>query len=216
MREILLRLDSGDGTIIEPGQFLPAAEHSRLMPQIDSWVVRQALETISSVENSTSRTRTVYTINLSGQSLGSASFMEQFQDVLSGTGIPAHRICFEVTETAAISDLDSARSFMEIIRSMGYRFVLDDFGSGLSSFGYLRSLPVDFLKIDGTLVTGVDDDPVLRGMVQSVHRIGRTMRMKTIAESVEDESIFTTLREMEVDYFQGYWTGRPEPFLPGG
>ncbi len=214
MREILLRLDPGNGEVIEPGQFLPAAEHSRLMPQIDSWVVRQAISTISSLEASSAGTDTVYTINLSGQSLGSSNFMEEFQDVLSGTGIPAHRICFEITETAAISDLDSARSFMEIIRGMGYRFVLDDFGSGLSSFRYLRSLPVEFLKIDGTLVTGIDGDAVLREMVQSVHRIGRTMRLKTIAESVEDEAIYTTLREMDVDYCQGYWTGPPQPFLP--
>lgn len=140
--------------------------------------------------------------------------MEELQDILSGTGIPTHRICFEITETATISNLDAARSFMGAIRDLGYRFILDDFGSGLSSFGYLRSLPVDYLKIDGSLVTGVDGDAVLREMVQAVHRIGKTMHMKTIAESVEDEDIFATLQGIEVDYCQGFWTGRPRPLLP--
>jgi len=215
MREILLRLQDQSRSLIEPGEFLPAAEHSRLMPQIDTWVVRHALPLISTLERSSSGGDFVYTINLSGQSLGSVTFMEELQDLLSRTGIPTQRICFEVTETAAISNLDAARHFMEAIRDLGYRFILDDFGSGLSSFGYLRSLPVEFLKIDGSLVSGVGDDDVLREMVQAVHRIGRTMQMKTIAESVENEAIFTALRDIEVDYCQGYWTGRPRPFPPG-
>jgi len=214
MRELLLRLEGSNGKLIEPGEFLPAAEHSRLMPQIDSWVVRHAIPAIAAQGPAAADRRVVFTINLSGQSLGSVIFMEELQDILSGTGIPAHRICFEVTETAAISNLDTARSFMETIRSMGYRFILDDFGSGLSSFKYLRTLPVEFLKIDGALVSGIDSDPVLREMVQAVHRIGGTMHVKTIAESVETGAIHAVLREIQVDYCQGYWTGPPGPFFP--
>ena len=212
MMEILLRLDDPDEGTIPPAVFIPAAERAQLMAAIDHWVIRSALRSLVRNGFTGAGDTTLVTINLSGQSLSDPSFMESVERELQGTGLPAHRICFEITETAAISDLSSARSFMQRLREIGCRFILDDFGRGLSSFTYLRTLPVQYLKIDGDLVRDIPHDPVRREMVLAIHRIGRAMDLTTIGESVESADTLSLLREMGIDYAQGYHTGRPRPF----
>ena len=212
MLEVLLRLREAGGRVVPPDMFIPAAERAQLMASIDRWVIRHTLQALTINGFASSADRRLYTINLSGQSLSDPSFMDSVERELQGTGLPAHRICFEITETAAISDLSSARSFMNRLREIGCQFILDDFGRGLSSFTYLRTLPVQYLKIDGELVRDIARDPVRREMVLAIHRIGQAMTLTTIGEAVEDSATLELLREMGIQYAQGYHTGRPAPF----
>ncbi len=212
MVEILLRLQEPGSKAIPPTEFIPAAERAQLMASIDRWVIRTTFQSLTRNSSPQNENAILFTINLSGQSLSDPSFMESIERELQGTGLPAHRICFEITETAAISDLSSARSFMERLREIGCRFILDDFGRGLSSFTYLRTLPVQYLKIDGDLVRDIVHDAVRREMVLAIHRIGRAMNLTTIGESVESAATLELLREMGIDYAQGSHTGRPAPF----
>ena len=152
-----------------------------------------------------------YTINLSGQSLGDESFLEFVVAQLGASGLAPGRICFEITETAAIAHLARAVRCISVLKEMGCRFVLDDFGSGLSSFAYLKNLQVDFLKIAGEFVREMADDPVQRALVASIHQIGHLMKIRTIAEAVEDRRTLLALEEIGVDYAQGYLLGVPEP-----
>ncbi len=213
MVEILLRLEEPGGRTVPPAEFIPAAERAQLMASIDRWVVHTALQGLLRTGFPSAGEESLVTLNLSGQSLSDPSFMEAMEQEIQGTGIPAHRICFEITETAAISDLAGARSFMQRLREIGCRFILDDFGRGLSSFTYLRTLPVQYLKIDGDLVRDIPRDPVRREMVLAIHRIGRAMDLTTIGESVESGATLELLREMGIDYAQGFHTGRPRPFV---
>jgi EAL domain-containing protein (putative c-di-GMP-specific phosphodiesterase class I) len=186
--------------------FIAAAERYHLIRTIDRWVVEEALEAIGRLGGDR-----VYAINLSGQSLGDPAFLDYVLSRVRQGRVPPRRLCFEITETASIANLGRARQFIAALKDVGCRFVLDDFGSGLSSFAYLRSLPVDFLKIDGEFVRHLNTDPVQRALVQSIHQIGHLMGLVTIAESVEDEATWTALKEIGVDYAQGYWLGMPEP-----
>ena len=151
-------------------------------------------------------------INLSGQSITNESFLESVIACLKDYGIDASKICFEITETSAISNLRAATNFIAKMKLMGCRFALDDFGSGMSSFGYLKNLQVDYLKIDGMFVKNIVEDPIDRAMVKSINDIGHVMGMKTIAEFVENDEIRSMLGEMGVDYAQGYGVGVPQPF----
>ncbi|HEV8241323.1 MAG TPA: EAL domain-containing protein [Thermoanaerobaculia bacterium] len=206
MAEILLRLLGEDGEPMSTPAFIAAAERYHLMRTIDRWVVEEALQTIAARGGSA-----VYTINLSGQSLGDPGFLDFVQSKVREGAVPPRRLCFEITETASIANLGRARQFIAALKEIGCRFVLDDFGSGLSSFAYLRSLPVDFLKIDGEFVRHLTGDPVQRALVQSIHQVGHLMGLTTIAESVEDEATCAALREIGVDYGQGHWLGVPAP-----
>jgi len=208
MSEILLRLLDENGKPLSTPAFIAAAERYHLIRTIDRWVVEEALQSIARIPGDR-----VYAINLSGQSLGDPAFLDYVLSRVRQGSVSPRRLCFEITETASIANLGRARQFIGTLKEVGCRFVLDDFGSGLSSFAYLRSLPVDFLKIDGEFVRHLTTDPVQKALVQSIHQVGHLMGLVTIAESVEDEATWRALREIGVDYGQGWWIGMPEPLL---
>ena len=206
--EILLRLCEDDGTIVLPGAFIPAAERYGLVVKIDTWVVANTLRWLRANPVHAAGLTTV-SLNLSGRSLTSHTFLgyllEELEDAV------AEKICFEITETAAVGNLSSAASFIEEVRRQGCSFSLDDFGSGLSSFGYLKNLPVDYLKIDGSFIKHIAVDPEVFAMVRSIAEVARTLGKKTVAEFVEDDAIRAKLVELDVDYAQGYVIGHPAP-----
>jgi diguanylate cyclase (GGDEF)-like protein len=212
--ELLLRMRDESGRIVPPTAFIPAAERYHLMGRIDGWVVKRALECLSRHSASMSRRLTLprFGINLSGMSLGDPAFAEFVHEQFERTGVPGDRVCFEITETAAISNLDNAARSMRRLRALGCRFALDDFGSGLSSFAYLKSLPVDYLKIDGSYVRGSGQDAVDHAVIDAIHRLARAVGARTIAESVEDAASFERLRALGIEFGQGYGIHRPEPY----
>lgn len=213
--EVLLRIRNEDGTISEPGSFLPAAERYDLMTAIDRWVITQLFTSQGDElrgKSSEAEPAIMASINLSGASLNDDSFLDFVRDMLAHHAINPRQICFEITETVAISNLDRAIRFITALREIGCCFALDDFGSGLSSFGYLKNLPVDFLKIDGSLVRNLVENPVDDAMVQAIHQIGHVMGLKTVAEYVENEPLRQRLIEMGVDYMQGFAIEIPRPF----
>jgi EAL domain-containing protein (putative c-di-GMP-specific phosphodiesterase class I) len=211
--EILLRLHEAEVGLIPPNAFIPAAERYYLMPNIDRWVVARALAALgrSHWPEDTSDQPVMYAINLSGQSLCDDQFLDFVVTHLQESRVPPGRICFEITETAAIANLTRAIAFIARLKDMGCRFALDDFGSGLSSFGYLKSLPVDYLKIAGNFIQDIVVDPVDHAMVDAINQIGHVMGLTTIAESVENDAILQMLRTLGVDYAQGYGISEPVP-----
>ena len=209
--EVLVRLLSEDGREIPPGAFMPAAERYALAPAIDRWVVSNFLAWVGDYCRRHPDVTSNYSINLSAASLGEESFLEFILDTLDRHGVPPQCICFEITETSAIANLSRAVIFMQRLKAIGCYFALDDFGSGLSSFAYLKNLPVDFLKIDGAFVKDIDTDPIARAMVASINTIGHEMGLKTVAEFVESQAILDCLRAIGVDFTQGYFLGRPQP-----
>jgi diguanylate cyclase (GGDEF)-like protein/PAS domain S-box-containing protein len=210
--EILLRLIDVNGQIISPGTFLPAAERYGLMPVIDRWVIRTLFAAImENLDHGESHSSRIFSVNLSGASLNDEFFPEFLRDQISHYRIPPAVLCFEITETVAISNLERVRRFMQELKQAGCRFSLDDFGSGMSSFAYLKDLPVDYLKIDGMFVKNMVQNPIDLAMVEAINRIGHVMGIQTIAEFVEDEAILEKLRALGVNYAQGYWVGRPAP-----
>jgi len=209
--EALLRMKSEEGELVSPAEFLPAAERYHLMPAIDRWVVTRAVQFLNEHGPQFGAGRGMLAINLSGQSLSEPSFRTFLEDRLAELIVPLERICFEITETAVVSDLKRARAFMSELKSRGCKFALDDFGSGLSSFGYLRSLPVDYLKIDGSLVREIGQDPIAASMVAAVQKVAEVMHLKTVAEFVENEAIRAVAKKMGVSFAQGYAIGKPQP-----
>ena len=208
--EILLRLRDESGELVSPAAFIPAAERYRLIGTIDRWVVRAALDALAGGRVA-GDPATCYAINLSGQSLGDESFLDYVLAEIAASGVPPSRLCFEVTETAAVANLARARRTIAALKGLGCRFILDDFGSGLSSFAYLKNLAVDFLKIDGEFVRGMTAGSVEWALVASIHQIGHVMGIRTIAESVEDAETLEAVRSLGIDYAQGYAIARPEP-----
>ncbi len=206
--EILIRMLDENGDIVLPGAFIPAAERYHLMSDIDRWVIRNVFAWLQKMEVGVEQH---YTINLSGQSVGDNKILQFIIDNLNEFEIDPSCICFEITETAAVANLDSARDFIAHLHELGCKFALDDFGSGLSSFAYLKNLDVDYLKIDGSFVQDINNDPVDYAMVASINRIGHLMGIKTIAEFVEDSEILERLKEIGVDYVQGYNIDIPKP-----
>jgi diguanylate cyclase (GGDEF)-like protein len=208
--ELLLRMiDTQGGPAITPDKFIPAAERYGLMTTIDRWVVRTALRALS---RTPAKQYSEYAINLSGASVGDARFLHYVVEQIRENGIAAHLLCFEITETAAISNLLSAVHFMNELSILGCHFALDDFGAGMSSFGYLKHLPVDYLKIDGAFVKNLPQDTVSQEMVIAINDIGHSLGCQTIAEYVENAEILTLLKKYGVDYAQGYFIGRPSPW----
>jgi diguanylate cyclase (GGDEF)-like protein/PAS domain S-box-containing protein len=208
--ELLLRMRDVDGELIYPGAFLPAAERFNLSVRLDRWVVSQAFEWLKSNPRQLDDLY-LCSINLSAHSLADAAFHSFILKQFAEFGIPGHKICFEVTETAAIANFGSVTRFMSAIKNLGCRVALDDFGSGLSAFAYLKHLAVDFLKIDGVFVKDIVDDPIDFTMVKAINEIGQVMGMQTIAEFVEVDGILDKLRGTGVDFVQGYAIGRPQP-----
>jgi len=207
--EILLRMLDEEGKLIPPGRFIPIAEEHDLATAIDLWVVRQTLKLLSRGAAPALAEATI-AINLSGRSLGDEGFLEEIKGAILESGIETGRLYFEITETAAVANMADANRFIASLKDMGCRFVLDDFGSGFSSFAYLKNLPVDLLKIDGEFVRSMEGDATNRAMVASVNQIGQVMGLGTIAEWVENEATYELLREMGVDFVQGYFVHRPE------
>ena len=207
--EILLRMRDESGGIIAPGLFIEAAERYSITPSIDRWVIKNAFRWL--VSEADERERLIMcSINLSGQSLGDEKFLPFVVEQFQMSGLDATKICFEITETAAIASYSQANRFINALKELGCMFALDDFGTGLSSFGYLKHFPVDFLKIDGSFVKEILHDPIDREMVRSINEIGHLTGKKTIAEFAENEEIITMLKGMGIDYAQGYGVSEPK------
>ncbi len=205
--EILLRLHDDTGKMLTPDHFLAPAERYNLMPELDRWVIREAF---AWYQRAGHRENVAMNINLSGLSFGAPGFLQFVEDQLTQFDVPPEMVCFEVTETAAIQNLAEAEKFMNALRSLGCRFALDDFGTGLSSFEYLKVLPVDYVKIDGRFVREILNDRVDRAMVSAINDVGHTMNIQTVAEYVENDEILDELARLNIDFAQGYGIGQPQ------
>ncbi len=211
--EILIRLHDEGGALVPPSSFIPAAERFGLMTSIDRWVVTRTFRTLA--ERRTLKSGNPISccaINLSGNTFGDAAFLDFLKNAFAEFRIPPHIICFEVTETTAIVNLEAARAFVRELRSLGCTFALDDFGSGMSSFNYLKELPVDYLKIDGAFVKNLLTDRPDRAMVEMISHVGHIMGKRIVAEFVETDAVADALRDIGVDYGQGYGIAAPKPF----
>lgn len=209
--EILIRMQERDGNLIQPGAFLPAAERYDLMQEIDHWVIEASFKALSGRNLIPADSHSICSINLSGQSIGDLSLYEFIIEQKNQYHINPQSICFEITESTAITHMEQAIEFIQKLRQHGFLFALDDFGTGMSSFAYLKNLPVNFLKIDGSFIKDILDDPIDRAMVKSINEIGHIMGLQTIAEYVENDAIKNELILMQIDFLQGYGIARPEP-----
>ena len=210
--ELLLRMLDDDGSEILPMAFIPAAERFAIMPALDGWVVEETLRVCQRyLTKRDSQQPCLFALNLSGASLKDPAFRRGLLQHLEDTPALGPHLCFEITETAAIGNLAVVNEFIAAMRAFGCRFALDDFGSGLSSFGYLRNLDVDYLKIDGAFVRDIATNPIDRYMVEAIHRIGHQMGLKTVGEYVESDATLVVLRQIGVDYVQGNAVHRPAP-----
>lgn len=208
--EVLLRMRDEQGELVPPSAFFPAAERYHLSAKLDRWVVEHTFKRLTEHQE-TLADLSMCSINLSAHAFSDNDVLDFIVRQLEGSRIPAGKICFEITETAAIANLSSASRIIKALKERGCHFALDDFGSGLSSFAYLKNLPVDFLKIDGQFVRDIVDDPIDFAMVRSINEIGKVMGKRSIAEFVENEAILAKLQEIGVDYAQGFGIGRPVP-----
>ncbi len=206
--EILVRLREHNGDLIPPGAFIPAAERYNMIALLDRWVVDHAFDYLQ--QHKSSR-KLRFSINLSGRSLSDEGFLEHIENRIKNGDIHGHEVCFEITESAAVTSLSTALHFMESLRTLGCRFSLDDFGRGMSSFSYLKTLPVDYIKIDGSFVREIIIDPVGQAMVNAINQIAHTMNLKTIAEFVESQPILDELQRLKIDYAQGFHICKPFP-----
>jgi diguanylate cyclase (GGDEF)-like protein/PAS domain S-box-containing protein len=206
--ELLLRMRDEEGKLVAPDLFIPAAERFNLMPTLDRWVIHESLSKLAD-RSDEAEARYTLAINLSGTSLSDDRFLDFVIEELEEQQLPAGAICFEITETAAISNLSRVVHFMQELKKLGCKFSLDDFGSGLSSFTYLKNLPVDYLKIDGHFIKNVAEDSVDESMVRAIREVGKAMGIKTIAERVETQEVLDKLGALGVEYAQGYFIARP-------
>jgi diguanylate cyclase (GGDEF)-like protein len=210
--EVLLRMIDEDGKIIPPGAFMPAAERYGLMPAIDRWVIHEVFKHMDkdNPADPIKNTDRVIAINLSGDSINDGELLDYILQQKEKYHITLSQVCFEITETVAISNLSKAAVFINELKKHGCLFALDDFGSGLSSFAYLKNLPVNYIKIDGGFVKEISRDRIDRTLVESIQHVGEVMGLCTIAEHVEDESTLNILEEIGLDYVQGFHLGRPQ------
>jgi EAL domain-containing protein (putative c-di-GMP-specific phosphodiesterase class I) len=218
--EVLIRIQPAKGDLILPGAFIPAAERYDLMTAIDRWVIRAVCSHAGSARldaptapdaANALATPMQYSINLSGTSLGDEGLHDYIVAQFTEFGVAPQQICFEITETAVIANLLKAQEFMAGLKALGCRFSLDDFGSGLSSFAYLKALPVDFLKIDGVFIRDIAHNSVNRAMVKAINEVGHVMGLCTVAEYVEDDTTLQVVRQLGLDYAQGYAVGMLQP-----
>lgn len=210
--EILVRILDEEGRIVPPMAFIPAAERYNLMPAIDRRVVGEAFSRFAELYRQDSgRILATAAINLSGATLNDAGFLDFVFEEFARTRVPPQKVCFEITETVAIANLARARQLITALKAIGCRFALDDFGSGMSSFAYLKNLPVDYVKIDGAFVRDMEHDAIDRAMVRAIHDIAHQMGLRTIAEFVENERVLAMLREIGMGYAQGYGISKPQP-----
>jgi len=209
--EILIRLLTDTGELVPPTKFLPAAESYQLMPEIDRWVIKHSLAELGAHAKMLQGRVARFAINLSGQSVTDPDVAGFIESQLAASGIPADILCFELTETAAVTHLERAEAFMQRIRSLGCEFALDDFGTGASSLAYLKTLPVSVLKIDGSFVRDAISNPRSDSMVKAVAQLARTMGITTVAEFVETDELRIRMADLGVDYGQGFAIGKPVP-----
>jgi len=208
--EFLVRMLDEQDNIIMPGAFIPAAERYGIMPLLDRWVVRSVIAYLADNLSASEKNDSIFFINLSSNSLSDSDFSTYIRQQITHYNIPPELLCFEITETAAISNLSAAVKFINEVRSFGCLFALDNFGSGLSSFSYLKTLPVDYLKIDGSFVRDIEMDPMNFAIVQAINEIGHVAGLHTIAEFVENEKTLESLRDIGVDFVQGYCIAHPQ------
>jgi len=208
--EILSRIIKEDGEIALPTLFLNAAERYALTPRLDKWIIQKTLSWLE--ENPASMEKIEYmSINISGLSICDDTFTDFIEQSFKNSNIPPKKVCFEITETAAVTNFLRASDFITAIRDLGCRFALDDFGAGMSSFAYLKKLPIDILKIDGLFIRDILSDTIDFEMVKSINDVGHAMGLKTVAEYVENDEILAALKSLGVDAFQGYGIARPAP-----
>jgi diguanylate cyclase (GGDEF)-like protein/PAS domain S-box-containing protein len=207
--EVLIRYRGPDGEIVPPDEFLPPAERYNLIERIDSWVVSNVIAWLQ--ENPQLADQIMFSINLSGRSIGSQTFHNFLRKTLIDSGVSMSSLCFEITETAVVDNVERSVEFISSIKQLGVKFSLDDFGTGLSSFSYLKQFPVDYLKIDGEFVRDIIEDDKSYVFVRSMTEVGHCLDMEVIAEFVESDTMFDKLREADVDYVQGYTIGKPVP-----
>ncbi|MDJ0834721.1 MAG: EAL domain-containing protein [Gammaproteobacteria bacterium] len=209
--EILIRMLDENNQVIEPEHFLPAAENFYLMPKIDRWVLNNTFKLLEQYAEEFGTSGCEVSINLSGQTISDTDFADYIAETINSYKLDPSCLCFEVTESAAVANLSDAREFINQVKSLGCKFSLDDFGTGQSSFAYLKNLPVDYLKIDGSFVNNIVDDPVSRSMVSAINQVGHAMKLHTIAEYVEDDAIFNCLKDIGVDFVQGNGIDTAQP-----
>ncbi|TFG85856.1 MAG: EAL domain-containing protein [Chromatiales bacterium] len=207
--EVLVRMLDDDESHISPSDFLSAAERYQLMEDLDRWVVKNTLELLARNLSGLKASRTRFAINLSGQSLGSEAFLPFVQQQLESTRVPPELVCFEITETVAVANLQRAQAFMHAMRKIGCRFSLDDFGTGLSSFAYLKLFPVDTLKIDGSFIRDLPTNVVSQSVVAAISEVARVMQLETVAEFVQDDATLDLLSKLGITWGQGYLLGEP-------
>jgi EAL domain-containing protein (putative c-di-GMP-specific phosphodiesterase class I) len=209
--EVFVRMEGENGQpAAPPVEFIRAAERYRLMPFVDRWVVQTVLSALGRGGLKLAAGRSV-AINIAGQTLGDAEFLEFVVECFDHTGASPGDICLEITESSVIANLDHARRFIAVLHGMGCEFALDDFGSGVSSFSTLRTLPIDYLKIDGSFIRNLAVDSVNQAMVAAMIELSRSLNFRIVAEQVEDQSSLDTVRRMGIDFVQGFVIGRPLP-----
>ena len=213
--EVLLRMidenKNAPENCILPGAFIPSAERYQLMPKIDRWVVAKTFSLLSN-QKDILKYWDMCSINLSGQSIGDPKFLDYILNLLSNSDLPPNVLCFEITESAVIANLENAKYFIKSLRKLGCRFSLDDFGSGVSSFAYLKSLEVDYVKLDGSLIKDVARDKSSYAMVEAINKVAHVMNIKTVAEHIENIETIKALEEISIDYAQGNVIDTPQPF----
>lgn len=209
--EVLVRLLDEERREISPGEFLSAAERYQLMEELDRWVIASTLRMLAPRARELACLHARFAINLSGQSLSSPTFLEYVVGQLTASGVPPRLVCFEITETVAIANIQRAQAFMHALRRLGCRFSLDDFGAGLSSFGYLKLFPVDTLKIDGGFIRDLDTNVVSQSVVAAISEVARVMQLETVAEYVQRAEVMDLLGRLGVTWAQGYLVGEPAP-----
>ena len=210
--EILLRMKDNKGNRVSSSAFFSAAERYQLMPQIDRWVISNTLARLSEHVDFLKETGAIFSINLSGQSLGDDDILHFVEDEIESSGVPSESLCFEVTESAAISSRNKAQTFIDALRDRGCRFSLDDFGAGLSSFAYLKSFNVDTLKIDGSFIRDITGNRISESMVAAITQVAKVMELETVAEYVESQETKALVEKLGVDYAQGHAVGKPTLF----
>ncbi|MCP4000074.1 MAG: EAL domain-containing protein [Gammaproteobacteria bacterium] len=207
--EILVRMLNPAGEALKPSEFLGAAERYQLMQELDRWVVNKAIDTLIDKGVDASGKPLHFSVNLSGQSLGNDQFLDFVRGELSRSGVSPDRLCFEITETVAVANLQKAQLFMDELKRIGCQFSLDDFGTGLSSFAYLKLFAVDQLKIDGGFIKDIAENELSQSMVSAIVEIARVMNIQTVAEHVQDEVTLSVIRDLGIDWAQGYHVGEP-------
>ncbi len=210
--EVLIRMVDESGELIPPGAFVPAAERYGIMPSVDRWMVRNVIRWLSTQQSHLNEL-SFCAVNLSASTFTDPDFPHFIEELIEGSGVPAEKLCFEITETSAIANFNQALKLISALKERNCLFALDDFGSGMSSFGYLKHLPVDFLKIEGSFVRDILSDNTSYALVRSINDIGHVMGKKTIAEFVENENILARVRELGIDYAQGYGISKPMPLV---